>query len=115
MQNKSPFSNRTEPPKKRTTFRKIIRYAYISASVVVLLVVAYQFYLRITTGRPMTNLLLYYLLLTAPYGIYRMISFRNVFNDSPQHYNKILLRSILVALLIMVVVVVVAAFIAMNR
>ena len=115
MQNKPPFSNRTDPPKQRTTLQKILHYAYLSASIVVLLFVAYEFYLRITTGRPMTNLLPCYLLLTAPFGIYRMISFRKVFNDSPQHYNKMLLRSILVAIFIMFVVVVVVAFYALNR
>ena len=72
--------------------------AYQTIRIAVLACLAYELYLRATTGRPMSNLLLYFFPLTLPARIYRMIEERNARKGDPEAlraYDKTLLYGIL--------------------
>lgn len=102
--------------KKRSM--KAAYIAYRTIHIAVLLYFAYEIYLRITTGRPTSNLLIYFLLLTAPAKIYKNIEDRNARKGNPEElrkYDKMILRSIIIGLCIVTVFVIVSVLVAINN
>lgn len=98
--------------------KKIINCICLFIAIAVLLYVVYGLYIHVTTGRPMSKLPTYYLLLTVPVGIWRVVSIRRSFSDSSverKKFNKIVLRSVLIAILIVSLVVIATALYAINR
>jgi len=76
--------------------------------VIVLIICGFELYLRITTGRPTSHLLLVFLLLTAPFKIYdnHIAPRKNLEGDAEalRNHNKIVRRSVVLAVLIVTVV-----------
>lgn len=84
--------------------------AYRTIQVAVLLYFAYELYLRITTGRPISNLLVYFLLLTAPAKIYKNIEARNAHKGNVEElkqHDKMIFRFLLMSIGIVAVLVIV--------
>ncbi len=89
--------------RKKTKAQKIGYIVYRTIRFAVLLFCTYEIIMGITTGRPISNLFLYYLLLTAPAGVYRLISQRNVHKDNKQalkKHDRMMLKSVLLAIVI---------------
>ncbi len=78
---------------------KVAHIAFRIIQIAVLLSFAYEMYLRITTGRPTSNILFYFLLLTIPAKIYNIVLTRNTVkkdSEEQREYDQIVLRSILI-------------------
>lgn len=91
---------------------------YRTTHIAVLLYFGYELYLRVTTGRPISNLLIFFLLLTAPAKIYKNIQDRNIRKENPEElrrYDKMILRSIIIGLGIVTVFVIISVFVAINN
>ncbi len=98
--------------------KKIMTTISLLVAIFFLLYTAYELYARITTGRPMSKLPAYYLLLTGVVGIWRVASIRRACRNDPaerKKFDKVFLRSVLIAILIVSFVVVAAALYAINR
>ena len=84
--------------------------AYRTIQVAVLLYFAYELYMRVTTGRPISNLLIYFLLLTAPAKIYKNIEARNALKSNAEElkqHDKMFFRFLLLSIGIVAVLVIV--------
>lgn len=89
--------------------------AYRTIQIAVLLYFAYELYLRITTGRPISNLLVYFLLLTAPAKIYKNIEARNAHKGNAEElkqHDKMIFRFLLMSIGIVAVLVIVTVLYA---
>lgn len=98
--------------------KRVVNTVLLLIAVIVMLYVIYGVYAHITQGRPMSRLPAYYLLLTVPVGIWRIASIRRASGSSPEerrNFNKVLLRSVLIAILIVSLVVIATALYAINR
>ena len=83
---------------KKSRAMKLGYIAYQTIRIAVLACLAYELYLRATTGRPTSNLLLYFFPLTLPARIYHMIEERNARKADAKalrEYDKMLLHSVL--------------------
>ncbi|MGI6028786.1 MAG: hypothetical protein ACOX81_05215 [Candidatus Heteroscillospira sp.] len=91
---------------------------YQTIRIAVLICAAYEIYLRVTTGRPTSHLLLYFFLLTAPAQIYKMVEARNAHKGDKEElkkYDRMFLRCVLLAIAIVGVVVVATFAYAMRK
>lgn len=88
---------------------KVGYIAYRTIQIAVLLYFAYELYLRATTGRPISNLLVYFLLLTAPAKIYKNIEVRNEHKGNAEElkeHDRVILRCVLMGIGIVAVFVI---------
>ncbi len=93
----------------KTKAQKIGYILYQTIRIAVLLFCTYELYLSITTGRPTSRLFLYFLLLTAPGGIYRLIALRNAQKGNAEalkKHDRMVWKSILLSIAIMTCVIV---------
>ncbi len=100
---------------KTNTFMKT---AFRVIHIAVLVIFAYEIYLRATTGRPTSALLICFLVLTAPFKIFRNIKDRNVLKNDPDKlkaHDRMLLKCILLALLIVAVFVIITVLYATSK
>ena len=99
----------------------VVRYGRIIYRVIhiaVLLYFAYELYLRATIGRPMSNLLIYFLVLTIPVKIYKNIVARNEYKGDTEKlkkYDKMIIRSVFLAIIIVAVFVTGVVLYSINK
>ena len=98
-----------------------VRYArlvYRVIHIAVLIYFAYELYLRATIGRPTSNLLIYFLVLTIPVKIYKNIAARNEYKGDTEKlksYDKIIIRSFFLAIVIVAVFVTAVVLYSFNK
>ncbi len=77
-----------------------------------------ELYLRFTTGRQMSHVLLYLALLLIPAKIRRMVEDRNARAADPEavrQYDRIVVRSILLTIVIMTLFITIVVLFAINK
>ncbi len=98
--------------------KKLAYLIYRIFQAAVLLFGLVELYLRFTTGRPMSHVLLYLGLLLIPAKIWRMIEARSARAADPEavrQYDRIVIRSILLTIVIMTLFITVVVLFAINR
>ena len=95
-----------------------IKTAFRVIHIAVLVIFAYEIYLRATTGRPTSALLICFLVLTAPLKIFKNIRDRNLLKTDPYElkaHDLVLLKCILLALLIVTAGVIITVIVATSK
>ena len=104
------MENKRTPASLKSAF-KIIHIA-------VLIIFAAELLLRATTGRPISGLLFAFLVLTAPFKLYKNIQNRNKIKDNPdelKQHDRVLIKCILLALLIVTAGVIITVIHATSK
>ncbi len=98
--------------------KKLANLLFWGVRIAVVIFGLVELYLRFTTGRQMSHVLLYLALLLIPAKIRRMVEDRNARAADPEavrQYDRIVLRSILISILLVPLFVTVVVLIAINR
>ena len=94
------------------------RIIYRVIHIAVLLFFAYELYLRSTIGRPISNLLIYFLVLTISVKIYKNIEARNEYKGDAERlkkYDKMIIRSVFLGIAIVAVFVTIVVLYSINK
>ncbi len=98
--------------------KKLANLLFWGVRIAVVIFGLVELYLRFTTGRQMSHVLLYLALLLIPAKIRRMVEDRNARAADPEavrQYDRIVIRSILISILLVALFVTVVVLLAINR
>ncbi len=98
--------------------KKIAQILYWAFRIGIVVFGLVELYLRFTTGRQMSHILLYLALLLIPAKIRQMVEARNARAADPEavrQYDRIVVRSILLTIVIMTLFITVVVLFAINN